>query len=149
MTACEKPPLFWSFLFLTLIFRDVFSRMDPALIQALASTGQIGGIVMTREPLPGFAVVRELGKVMVRGARMRPHGPSRAASLRIGLGLIVGQAGSLMTGENTPHYRVFSAVEIATLASIVRAAARSRRPSPQPRCSLTGSVRASRTIWAM
>ncbi|HHC30033.1 MAG TPA: hypothetical protein ENK80_05675 [Rhodobacterales bacterium] len=108
----------WVFLFLNFIFCDVFSLMYPPTIQQLASGTAIGGIEMTQGLLVGFAVVMELGMVMVLAARFLPRRINRSANILVALLLIAVQVGSLFAGENTLHYWFFSAVEITALAAI-------------------------------
>lgn len=108
----------WVFLFLNFIFCDVFSLMYPPTIQQLASGTAIGGIEMTQGLLVGFAVVMELGMVMVLAARFLPRRINRPANILVAQLLIAVQIGSLFAGENTLHYWFFSAVEIITLGAI-------------------------------
>jgi hypothetical protein len=126
MSQKQKLSLLWIFLFLNFIFCDVFSLMYPPMIQQMAAGTSIDGIEMTQGFLLAFAVVMELGMVMVVASRLLPHGPNRLANIVIGLGLLVVQVGSLFSGGNTLHYIFFSVVEVATLLWIVWIALRWR-----------------------
>lgn len=125
MDTRQKLSLLWIFLFLNFIFCDVFSLMYPPTIQELAAGNVVNGIEMSQGLLLGFAIVMELGMVMILASRLlAPGGLNRWLNIGIGAGLIVVQVGSLMAGDNTAHYLFFSAVEVATLVAIVLIALR-------------------------
>jgi hypothetical protein len=119
----EKLQLLWVFLFLNFIFCDVFTLFHgPTLTQLMSGT--VDGMAMTQPALLGFAVLMELGMVMVLVSRLAPFGAARRANLVVGLLLIVVQTVTVLTPGLTLHYAFFSAVEIATLAWIVLIARR-------------------------
>lgn len=129
MTIPARLSLYWIFLYLNYIFCDVFSLMNPALIQQMAAGGGVDGIDMTEDMLLGFAIIMELGLIMVLAARFLPRGLNRAANVGVGFGLVLLQIATLFVGTNTLHYLFFSAVEVATLALIVWTALRWREPA--------------------
>lgn len=121
----EKLQLLWVFLFLNFIFCDVFTLFyGPTLNQLL--TGTIDGVAMTQPALLGFAVLMELGMVMVLVSRLAPFGIARWGNVAIGTLLIAVQVVTVLTPGLTLHYMFFSAVEIAALLWIVTIAWRWR-----------------------
>ena len=117
MTIKEKLSLFWIFLFLNFIFCDVFSLFYPQTMQDIMQG--VGGMAIDQNFLLMFAVIMELGMLMVLGSRFLAYSPNRWANILVGAFLIVVQVGSLFAGAPTLHYWFFSVVEVATLAAIV------------------------------
>lgn len=116
----EKLQLLWVFLFLNFIFCDVFTLFyGPTLNQLL--TGTVDGVEMSQPALLGFAVLMELGLVMVLVSRLAPFDLARWGNIVVGTLLIAVQTITVLTPGLTLHYAFFSAVEIAALLWIVRA----------------------------
>jgi hypothetical protein len=114
----EKLQLLWVFLFLNFIFCDVFTLFHgPTLNQLL--TGSVDGIPMSEPALLGFAVLMELGMVMVLVSRLARFGLARWGNVIVGTLLIAVQTLTVLTPDVTLHYVFFSAVEIAALLGIV------------------------------
>lgn len=134
----EKLQLLWIFLFLNFIFCDVFTLFHaPTLNQLL--TGTIDGMAMNETFLLVFAVLMEMGIVMVLVSRLAPAGVARWANIAVGTLLIAVQGMTVFKPGLTLHYTFFSAVEIGTLLWVVVTALRWH---PQTSRGLSTSVRA-------
>lgn len=121
----DKLSLLWVFLFLNFIFCDVFTLFyAPTLNQLL--TGVVDGMAMSQPFLLGFAVLMEIGMVMVLVSRLAPFGVARWSNVAAGALLFVVQAFTVVTPGLTLHYAFFSVVELVTLAWIVWTALRWR-----------------------
>jgi hypothetical protein len=119
----EKLQLLWVFLFLNFIFCDVFTLFHAPTLNQLI-TGTVDGMAMTEPMLLGFAVLMELGMVMVLVSRLAPFGIARWGNLIVGTLLIAVQTVTVLTPGLTLHYLFFSIIEIAALLWIVLAARR-------------------------
>ena len=119
----EKLQLLWIFLFLNFIFCDVFTLFHaPTLNQLL--TGTIDGMAMNETFLLVFAVLMEMGIVMVLVSRLAPTAFARWANVAVGTLLIAVQGMTVFKPGLTLHYTFFSAVEIGALLWVVVAALR-------------------------
>jgi hypothetical protein len=135
----EKLQLLWVFLFLNFIFCDVFTLFHgPTLNQLL--TGAVDGIEMSQPALLGFAVLMELGLVMILVSRLAPFGFARWGNVVVGTLLIAVQTVTVLTPGLTLHYAFFSAVEIAALLSIVLTARRWSSAEPANHRSAVAGV---------
>lgn len=129
LTARDKLQLIWIFLFLNFIFCDVFTLFHaPTLNQLL--TGTIDGMAMSEPFLLVFAILMELGMVMVLVSRLAAPGFARWSNVAVGTLLIAVQAMTVLKPGLTLHYMFFSAVEIGALLWIVAIALTWRRTEP-------------------
>jgi hypothetical protein len=114
----EKLQLLWIFLFLNFIFCDVFTLFHaPTLNQLL--TGTIDGMAMSEPFLLGFAVLMEMGIVMVLVSRLAAHNFARWSNVAVGTLLIAVQGMTLLKPGLTLHYAFFSVIEMGALAWVV------------------------------
>jgi hypothetical protein len=125
----EKLQLLWIFLFLNFIFCDVFTLFHaPTLNQLL--TGTVDGMAMSEPFLLAFAVLMEMGIVMVLVSRLAGHSFVRWANIIVGTLLIAVQGMTVFKPGLTLHYGFFSAIEIGALAWVVITALTWRQTEP-------------------
>jgi hypothetical protein len=145
LTARDKLQLLWIFLFLNFIFCDVFTLFHAPTLNQLM-TGNIDGMAMNEPFLLVFAVLMELGMVMVLVSRLAPAGLARWSNVAVGTLLIAVQGMTLLKPGLTLHYMFFSAVEIGALLWIVSTALTWRgTETSTPRPVLTSAPLAAAT----
>lgn len=117
MSKKELLSILWIFATLNYIFCDVFTLFHaPDLNQFL--TGYAGGMQLTQVFLLSFAVIMELGMIMILLSRLLNYPWNRRLNIIVGLMLTIIQTSTLFSGDSTLHYWFFSFVEIATTATI-------------------------------
>ena len=114
----------WIFLVLNFIYCDVLALHDGAVLTDLLS-GQVGTLQITPTFLLAASLLMEVPMSMVLVSRLARCTGNRIANIAAGSFMILVQAASLFAGT-TPSlsYLFFSAIEIATLATIVVLAVR-------------------------
>jgi hypothetical protein len=132
VTARDKLQLLWIFLFLNFIFCDVFTLFHAPTLNQLM-TGNIDGMAMNEPFLLVFAVLMELGMVMVLVSRLAAPGLARWSNVAVSTLLIAVQGMTLLKPGLTLHYMFFSVVEIGALLWIVTIALTWRRTEPSHR----------------
>ena len=90
LNARDKLQLLWIFLFLNFIFCDVFTLFHAPTLNQLM-TGNIDGMAMNEPFLLVFAVLMELGMVMVLVSRLAAPGLARWGNVAVGTLLIAVQ----------------------------------------------------------
>lgn len=115
-------PTLWIFLTVNFIFCDVFTLMHPEDLRQILA-GEIAGVTLSQEFLLAFAVIMEIPMLMIVISKVAERRVSRILNIASGIFLIIVQAGSLTTGDNSLHYIFFSIIEIAALLLIVWIAA--------------------------
>jgi hypothetical protein len=135
----DKLQLLWIFLFLNFIFCDVFTLFHAPTLNQLM-TGTIDGMAMNEPFLLVFAVLMELGMVMVLVSRLAAAGFARWSNVAVGTLLIAVQGMTLLKPGLTLHYMFFSAVEIGALLWIVTTALTWRRSEPSNQRSVLASA---------
>jgi len=121
--------LLWLFVMLNFIYCDVIALHDRDVLTQLLD-GRAGPMDITPVFLLLASVLMEIPILMVLISRLLPYVANRVANILAGGIMIVVQTASLFAGEASLSYIFFSAIEIATLASIVVLAIRWRDGAP-------------------
>jgi hypothetical protein len=132
-TRIDRPQLLsilWIFLLLNFIYCDIIVLHDGGVLQDLIA-GRAGALDVTPTFLLLVSLLMEIPIAMVLVSRLAARAPNRIANIAAGAFMIVVQASSLLAGGDPAAsdwtYRFFSAIEIATLATIVTLAIRWKR----------------------
>ena len=104
--------MLWIFVTLNYLYCDVVSLMDPTLLKGYVA-GNVGGVAISQPFLLAAGVLVEIPMAMVLLSRFR------RANLIAGTLMTVVQVSTLFVRSPALYYAFFSAVEIATTASIV------------------------------
>jgi len=118
----------WILLVANYLYCDVLTLMDPAFIQIQVRGGP-PGLPLGQGFLLFAAVLMEIPIAMILLARVLPPRSARWANIAAGSVMTLVQIGSFAFGTTpTLHYWFFSAIEIATSASIAWLAWSHRSP---------------------
>lgn len=108
----------WLFATVNYLYCDVVTLMDPRMLHAFL-TGDVGGMAVTQSFLLAAGVLVEVPMAMILLTRFLGPRSSRWANIGAGTLMTAVQLASLFTKAPAPYYAFFSAVEIATTATIV------------------------------
>ena len=139
----SKLSLLWVFVTLNYLYCDVVSLMDPSLLKQYAA-GNVGGIAVTPGFLLAAGALVEIPMAMVVLARLLPPRAGRWANIVAAAVMTAVQLLSLFVKTPALYYAFFSAIEIATTASIVWLAWR-WSAAPEPYVAATGGRASART----
>ena len=118
----------WIFLVANYLYCDVLTLMDPAFLQVMVHGGPPGP-PMGQGFLLFAALLMEIPMAMILLTGRLPEKANRWANIAAGSVMTLVQAGSFAFGTApTLHYWFFSAIEIATSASIAWLAWNHRSP---------------------
>ena len=81
--------------------------------------GETGDIEITQEFLLAFAFIMEIPMIMIVFSRFLKYKVNRILNIVFGAFLLIIQAWSLTTGDNSFHYIFFSFIEVLTCALII------------------------------
>ena len=111
--------ILWIFATVNYLFCDVLTLMNSEDLKQIL-TGTVGSLEMTPNFLLGAAVYMEIPMAMILLSRFLRHKANRIANIIAGTIMTVAQIGSLFVGSgSTPHYTIFSIIEIGCTAFIV------------------------------
>lgn len=109
----------WLFAILNYLYCDVLGSADPEAVRALISDGGPEGVEMTPGFLLAAAILMTIPMGSVLASRIAPYRFARWSSVVAGIVLTLVQVATLFVGTTTMYYAYFSAIEIATTATIV------------------------------
>ena len=109
----------WLFAILNYIYCDVFGSLDPVNLRAAVNGDGAGGIELTQGALLTAAVLMTIPMGSVLATRIAPFRFARWSAVVAGIVMTLVQVASLFVGGLTMYYAYFSAIEIATTATIV------------------------------
>ena len=108
----------WVFATLNYLYCDVVTLMDPKFLKGFVA-GQVGGMQVSEGFLLAAGVLVEVPMAMILLSRFLGPRSNRWANLAAGCVMTGVQLASLVTKAPAPYYAFFSAIEIATTATIV------------------------------
>lgn len=108
----------WIFATLNYLYCDVVTLMDPGKLRAFLS-GSVGGLEITQQFLLAAGALVEVPMAMVLVSYLLTGRSGRIANIAAGGFMTLVQLGTLFAGRPAPYYLFFSAIEIATTATIV------------------------------
>jgi hypothetical protein len=109
----------WLFAILNYLYCDVLASVDPEAVRALISESGPEGVELTPGFLLAAAVLMTIPMGSVLASRIAPYRFARWSSVVAGIIMTIVQVGTLFVGTTTMYYAYFSAIEIATTATIV------------------------------
>ena len=108
----------WLFATVNYLYCDVVTLMDPNMLKGFLA-GNVGGVQVSQGFLLAAGVLVEIPMAMILLARFLGPRTNRWANIAAGSLMTAVQLASLFTKAPAPYYAFFSAVEIATTATIV------------------------------
>lgn len=108
----------WLFATVNYLYCDVVTLMDPNLLKGFLA-GNVGGVSVSQGFLLAAGVLVEIPMAMILLAGLLEPRTNRWANVGAGSLMTIVQLASLFTKAPAPYYAFFSAVEIATTATIV------------------------------
>lgn len=109
----------WLFAILNYLYCDVLGSADPEAVRALISDGGPEGVKLTPGTLLAAAVLMTIPMASVLVSRIASFRLARWSSVVAGIVMTLVQVATLFVGTTTMYYAYFSAIEIATTATIV------------------------------
>jgi hypothetical protein len=109
----------WLFAILNYLYCDVLGSLDPENIRAVVSGDTSGNVELTQSALLAAAVLMTIPMGSVLVSRIASFRLARWSSVVAGAVMALVQVATLFVGTLTMYYAYFSAIEIATAATIV------------------------------
>jgi hypothetical protein len=108
----------WLFAILNYLYCDVFGLSDPEYARSVINGDGTEGVDLTPGFLLGASVLMTIPMVSVLLSRIASHRLARWSSVAAGIVMTFVQVSTLFVGTATMVYVYFSAIEIATTATI-------------------------------
>ena len=109
----------WLFAILNYLYCDVLGSLDPANLRSVINGDGAGGVELTPGALLAASVLMTIPMASVLASRIAPFRLARWSSVVAGIVMTLVQIATLFVGTTTMYYAYFSAIEIATTATIV------------------------------